>query len=307
MPAPDDARPRAYALLGRLYLGGPTPEVLPILRAVPGLAETLGGSLDADAAAADHHHVLGHSIRPYASVFLDAEGRFGGRATEHAHAFFREGGADDPRADEPPDHLGRALGFLGHLAATGRLALLRRFLDAHLLGWLPPLTCALERQPHPFYAALGALTRDLVLDHRVDLDPAPAADPLPLPPPPALLDDARAGLKDIAAYLATPAWSGLYLSRDDLAALGRATTLPTGFGPRSLLLANLLRSAATYDALPPLLDGIRAHLAAWRAYFDGLPPLPVLGPIRAAWQARLDGTDALLARLHAAGLEAPDS
>lgn len=305
MPAPDDARPRAYALLGSLYLGGPTADVVPILRAVPGLAEALG-PLDADASAADHHHVVRHSILPYASVFLDADGRLGGRATDHAHAFFQEGRMDDPQADEPPDHLGRALGFLGHLDATGHTALLRRFLDAHLLGWLPAVTCALERQPHPFYAALGALTRDLVFDHRADLGPAPAADPLPLPEPPAVLDDARAGLKDIATYLATPAWSGLYLSRDDLAALGRATTLPTGFGPRSLLLANLLRSAAAYDGLPPLLDGIRAHLRAWRAYFDDLPALPVLRPIRAAWQARLDGTDALLARLHAAGLAEPD-
>ncbi len=128
----------------------------------------------------------------------------------------------------------------------------------------------------------------------------PTASLLPEPPP--LLDDDKTGLREIANYLATPPWSGLYLSRADLGRLGRAERLPRGFGPRARMLANLLRSAATFDRLDPLLNQLAGMIQTWRSHYAALAEreVPILEMVAQTWLERLDATEEIITRMRAA-------
>ena len=312
------ARSRAYALFSRLYRAGVTPEVLPEVRALAELNDALGDAFDAEHAAADHYDLFHLNVFPYASLFLDASGRLGGAVTDDARRRLRQAGYDADTSSESADHIGHALGLLAFLSGAEADAwqdhhpaeaermhrLQRRFLDASLLWWLPAFVMAVRQQNHPFYTLLGTLTLDLVIDHRLALGPAtdstPTAPPLPEPPP--LLDDDKTGLREIANYLATPPWSGLYLSRADLGRLGRAERLPRGFGPRAQMLANLLRSAATFDRLDPLLNQLAGMIQTWRSHYAALAEreVPILEMVSQTWLARLDATEEIITRMRAA-------
>jgi TorA maturation chaperone TorD len=80
---------------------------------------------------------------------------------------------------EQGDHIDHELGYLAFLCAAESEALedgkqpiatqirhlQANFLTNHLLQWLPPLVLAVQRQNHPFYGALAALTLALADDH----------------------------------------------------------------------------------------------------------------------------------------------
>ena len=295
-----------------------TTALLPATRAVSELAGTLPEPFDAEQAAADHYDLFHLNVFPYASLFLDAAGQLGGPATDAARRLFLQAGYAADTARESADHVGHALGLLAFLSgaeadawedgladeAARMQRLQRRFFDAFLLWWLPAFAYAVRRHNHPFYTPLSDLTLDLALDHRTALGPSEeAAEPgLPLPDPLALLDEAKTGLKDIADYLTTPAWSGLYLSRADIGRLGRAEHLPRGFGARALMLANLLRAAADFDCLDPLLTQLQDLVTAWQSYYQTLAerPVPGLGVVTKVWLVRLDLTKRMIDRMHKA-------
>ena len=306
------ARSRAYALFSRLYRDGLTPALLPAARAVPALAEVLPEPFDADQAAADHYDLFHLNVFPYASLFLDAAGQVGGSVTDDARRRHRQAGYAAGTSGESADHVGHALGLLAFVAgaeadarhdaradeATRMQRLQRRFFDEHLLWWLPAFVHAVQQHNHPFFVLLSDLTLDLALDHRAALGPSPEAAraPSPLPAPPALLADPKTGLKDIAAYLATPAWSGLYLSRAAIVRLGRAAHLPRGFGARVQMLATLLRAAADYDHLDPLLTQLQDLVAAGQSFYEALidRAVPGLDIIAQAWLERLGKTEKMI-------------
>ena len=311
------ARSRAYALFGQLYRDGVTPEVLPDVRALPALHDSLGDAFDAEQAAADHYDLFHLNVSPYASLFLDASGRLGGAVTDDARRWLRHSGYDADTSSESADHVGHALGLLAFLSGAEADAwdddlaaeaermrrLQRRFLDAYLLWWLPTFAEAVRRQDHPFYALLSTLMLDLVIDHRHTLGPATDPTPAsPLPELPPLLDDNKTTLQDIADYFATPPWSGLYLSRTDLHRLGRAERLPRGFGPRARMLANLLRAAATFDRLDPLLNHLANTIQSWQSHYTTLAEndLPILKTVAQSWLNRLDETGEMIARMRTA-------
>lgn len=307
------ARSHAYDLCARLFLDGLGPDLLPYAQAIPALAQHVG-EYDADEAAAAHQRLFRFNVFPHESIFLDAGNMLGGRVTDGVGAFYRQVGFQSDRSDTGLDHVGVELALLaflsgaeadaaedGETAHVQRVqALQRRFLDEHLLRWLPALVLAIRQQEQPLFAALADLTLTLALEHR----PALGADlltppsPFSLPTLPALLDDDSTGLKEIAAYLLTPAYSGIYLSRDDIARLGRGRRLPRGFGERKQMLANLLRSAVEYEHLPDILADLSALVERWQlggsAQMAGTATLAAIQP---AWQQRLDATQALLARL----------
>ncbi len=306
------ARSRAYTLFSRLYRDGLTPDGLKAARAVPALADALPEAFDTEQAAADHYDLFHLNVFPYASLFLDEAGQLGGPVTDDARRWLRQAGYAADTSRESADHVGHALGLLAFVSGAeadawhdGRAdeavrmqGLQRRFFDAHLLWWLPAFAYAARRHGHPFYALLSDLTLDLALDHRLALGPsveAVRATP-PLPDPPVLLDDAKTGLKDIAAYRATPAWSGLYLSRADIGRLGRAEHLPRGFGARVLMLANLLHAAADYDRLDPLLTQLQDLLRTWQSFYAALTDrdVPGLALIVPVWFERLDVTERMI-------------
>ncbi len=307
---------RVYHLLSRLYLDGLTATLLADVAKIPGLASGIPDPYDEETAAADYQHLFGFNIYPYASVFLSPDGLLGGPVSDQVRRFFQRAGCALDLTRESADHVGQELAFLAFLLRTeaemsngaeapevSRLRRLqRRFMDHHLLGWLPVFVRALGRQGHPFYARLATFTLDVVLAHRARLGNTPEEEPgiFALSVPPALLEDENTDLNDVAAFLTTPPWSGLFLSRDDIRRLGRAGNLPHGFGDRARMLAQVLRAAATYDGLEALLDRLAVHTTDWRTYFDDLGTRPGLGPIARVWQTRLDATERLCARVRTA-------
>lgn len=315
------ARSRAYVLFSQLYLHGPNQALLPVLRNVPDLSEHLAHPFDADDAAADHHQLFGLNVSPHAALFLDASGRLGGGVADEVRRRFARTGFQSNLSSEDADHLGHELGFLSFLAGaegdaidnglkaeTLRMQRLqRRFLDEHILWWLPAFTHTIRRHGSPFYTALADLTLDLVLEHRASLmDPPVEQASVRLPDLPALLDEPKTSLRDIAHYLTVAPWSGFYLTRDDIARLGRAENIPRGFGHRALMLHNLLRSAAEFDRLVPLLDRLLELLDTSRSAYQTLGESPYLQPITTAWVERLDATTRLLQHITRAARQ-PDA
>jgi len=287
------------------------------VRTIPELADVVPDPFDADAAAADHYDLFGLNVFPYASFFLDASGRLGGPVTDLVRHQLQRVHLAPENEVEGADHLGHELAYLALLAGAEADAraddnraevermqhLQRQFLDRHLLWWLPPFVRATAQHGHPFYTALAELMWELVIDHRAALggSPAGALTPEPDDLPNDLLDDESTGLKDIARFIMTPVWSGIVLSRDDVARLGRAERLPRGFGDRTQMLTNLLRSASEYDGLDAVLEQLGRQIGAWRGHYrsvaaDGNP----LRAVAAFWQARLDTTEAVIGRIRAA-------
>jgi TorA maturation chaperone TorD len=306
---------RLYELLRDLFLRGLTADLLSQAATIDELRVALPPVFDADENAALFQSTFGFNVFPYQSLFLDPAFLLGGAESARIRQVYATAGYAPDLSTGEPDHIGHELGLLAHLcgaeadaladgqprAVEQARALQQRFLDEHLLWWLPCFAVALQRQPAPFYAALADVTLALVTAHRATL-PAPAAhlvDRLPACAPP--LDDPATGLQEIAAYLATPACTGVYLSRDDIAALARSAGLPRGFGDRRQMLTNLLRAAAEFDGVAAVAAALRGVVADFElAYIRYAGGGAACAAIAAAWRARVAAFEAMLARIAAA-------
>jgi putative dimethyl sulfoxide reductase chaperone len=299
----------AYQLFAELLRAGPSAELWPQLEAIPELAEAARPLLAGELAATEHYRLFGLEVFAFENVFLAAEPLVGGERGERLHELYAGSGFQPPGARESPDHVAVELHYLAFLTGLEaripeRAEALRgaqcRFLDEHLLQWLPALVCAIERQAQPFYAAAGSMLLELIGEHRAQLGPpaqAPAEAPAE-PPAEQLLDRPETGLAEIAAFLLAPARSGLFLSRGDLLRLGREGDLPVGFGERRTLLRNLLRSAVGYDSLARLAGALCRLADADRRFHERCLPT---SPAARLWMERLTGTERLLGRLLEAG------
>jgi len=308
------ARSRAYDLLGQLYLTGITADNLDRVQAVPELSQEVALPLDADDAAADHHHLFGFNVYPYQSLFLDPAGLLGGHVTERVAQTYRQLGFQPGTGAESADHIGIELGLLSFLSAaeakaleSGESEVARRsrrrqlaFLDEHLLRWIGPLTLAIVQQDHPFYSALAEVAFDLSQEQAADLYSEfgrPQNGEESAWTHPDLLEDDGTGLKEIAEYLLTPIYSGIYLSRDDIGRLARQRGVPRGFGDRQVILLNLLRSAAKYEALGEVIDGLEEMAGQWEAAYSQMMPSPGVGAPAALWRSRAAATVVLLGQM----------
>lgn len=324
------ARANAYHFLGALFLDGVTENALDHVRAVEPLANELPDDLrdrDADQlrrsaaldeVAATYQDTFGFNVFPFQSTFLDETARAGGYETERVTDFYHEAAFPVVETAESADHIGVELNFLGflskleaetdvHGAARSR-GFARRFLDEHLLRWLPALVFALRDHGDPFFHEVSIVALELSRDHRRDLAGAETESAFDLPEPPDILDDPKTGLRDIAEFLLVPAYAGLFLSRNGIRSLSRRERLPAGFGSRTNMLSNLLRSAANYDGLQQvtaaLRDLIDDHLAAWRSFGDS--ELEVCRRVADVWCTRLERTAGMIARIEAAHAELAD-
>ena len=308
------ARSRSYHAFSRLFDAGITPETLLYATAIGELRDALPEHQNDDQSAVAHQRLFGFNVFAYESIFLSPDAVLGGSVTERVAQFYQHAGFKDGHG-ETADHIANELALTAFLCGaeadawqdgqTGEAARMqavqRTFLDNHLLCWLPGLRLAIQQQSEPFYATLTSLALEVALDHRADLRDdllAPAAR-FTLPAAPSLLSSDRTGLRDIAGWLLTPAHSGIYLSRDDIGRLGRQHNLPTGFGSRRIMLTNLLRSAAQFDAVPALLAGVQTLLPCWQAGYVALQESPVASAraIGAIWLERLAETASLLNQL----------
>ena len=312
------ARNRSYTLFGRLCLSGLSLDLLPYAQAIPELARALPDSFGEDEAAADYQHLFGFNVFPHESLFLDPTGLLGGPVGEAVLRTFTHAGYDPGTSSDNADHIGHELNYLAFLCGAeaeawqddrpdvaSRIAMLQQeFLDQHLLRWLPALVLAIRLQNLPFFSALADLVLDLAISHLSDMEHDPA-DVFILPDPPDLLADEQAGLRDIVAYLLTPAYSGVYIARDDIGRLARKQTLPRGFGGRRQMLQNLLRSAANYDMVEMVLQDMVQIIKGWKTAYGEMAADPILHPYIKSWQARAASTLELVRAMHTR-LQSPD-
>ncbi len=312
------ARGQAYALVAKLLLEGLDTDTLALVRALPGwLGESPGQGLGLNEDQsedllerwiAEHHATFQLGVFPYAGVFLDRSAMAGARS-DLAHDFYERAGFRPRLDDVAGDHLGVMAAFLAYAGPQARFdSIVAEFLDACVLSWLPALvvaTASLDGQfwrgpagPLKFWPRVVHAMLELSLEHRLALSPGPTS----AGPPPStcagLLADEQTGLREIAEHLLAPAASGLFLSRGDLARLGRQHQLPRGFGSRSIMLDTLLRSAVEHGQLSGLLSSLDA-LVAERD--DAMLELARagLGQTIEPWRAAIAGTRALIATLAA--------
>jgi TorA maturation chaperone TorD len=318
---PDDIRARAYgcALLAGIFRDGLTDEWLPWAQDIPGVGVHVPEPFEAEQAAAQHYTVFGMNVFPHAGVYLDPEGLLGGASAGAAAEFFQSIGLPVPSGAGMADHVSSLLGALEFLCDAEADALeddqraeaarMRgwqlRLLDEHLLTWLPAFVWAVQRQDDQFYGALAGFALEFLGVVREKL----GAAILNMPPafiltePPALLENPKTSLKDIAAYLLKPALCGVMLTRDEISRIARAHELPHGFGERLIMLHNLFKSAADYDAFPAVLDDLTALAAVARADYAAMTEFPGMQRTASVWAARVEQTGALLAELRDKSIE----
>lgn len=297
------ARQHSYQLLGQIYLTGVTNEVLPLVQAVPELAQALPEPCDLDEAAATHYQLFGFNVFPYEAIFLDESGLLGGEVTVSVRHSYHHFGYVDEAAGHGPDHIGQELAAMAFLClaeaealarGAGKTAVSRQhqqitFLQHHLLRWLPAFVHAVKTQDDAFYTAVAKLTLAFIDDHYQSL--LLATGQLPekwaMPSSPCGLNDEETGLKDIAKFLTTPVYSGLFFSRDDVGRLARHLDLPRGFGDRQQLLTNLMRTAVQYDQFSTWLKVLETAAGDWQtAYQAQAAHKPWLLPFVQPWQER---------------------
>lgn len=304
------ARCLGYGLLADLLTNGVAPSTREAARSSVGLAEALEGRTDEELAV-DHEYAFGWSAPPFEGAHLDRERQIGGPGTDALHGLFRAAGFRPDVRSVDVEHLGtslRALAFLSgaeadaledaHAGATERVqALSRRLLDEHVLRWVPTWVAAVRRTERAFPIALATSIEDLLLMHREALPGEPSS--FEFPEAPSLLDDPDTGLREIGEWLASPARSGLLITRGDITRLGRGLGVPRGFGSRSQLVINLLRSASRFEVLEGLVAALDREIVAFvealsRPSYEGVRPLV------APWIARAEASRATLHRIESA-------
>lgn len=233
-----------------------------------------------------------HQLPPYASIYLDGEGKIGGEARDRIAGFWRAMRLAPP---PEPDHLATLLGLWASItqeAATEeepeRQSLLEHaavtLVWEHLASWLTPyllrvveLSKAFEPWAHLMTAVIedtidGSLTPDLpvhLTHEQPDLD----------------------GPDDLVAYLLAPVRSGLILTRADLRRTASDLGLGTRIGERAFDLQSLL------DQDGPAVIGWMAKEAKRQAdlYSSGLAA-PAIGEVWAQKASRTHTTTARLAQ-----------
>ncbi|WP_281195076.1 molecular chaperone [Halorubrum sp. F4] len=113
---------------------------------------------------------------PYESLYVD--GQFYSDTTTEIRQGYRWAGVDvaDANGNEPPDHLGMELQFLGELLAMDDTETDADepdvedakwwLLDEHLTEWVPTYHARIQRSdPHEYYAGLIDLTLAIVTAH----------------------------------------------------------------------------------------------------------------------------------------------
>ena len=263
------ARHHTYTLLSRLFLEGVTAELRPFLLPITQLATALPEPFDVDESAAMHHHLFQLNLFPFESIFLATDGLLGGPVTNQVQQQYEQSGYVVDASATSPDHIGHELSFLAFLCGAEAdawedglektaVSIQQRqhsFLQHHLMRWLAPFVLAVQAQENEFYSAVANLTLTFVTDHAEKA--TSATNQHVLPDLPFLLDNDKTGLKEISNYLTTPAYSGFFLSRDHISRIARQHQLPRGFGNRTQMLTNLMKTAVQYDQFPTIISSLQ--------------------------------------------------
>lgn len=287
----EKARAGLFLLFARLVADGLDPVLTRELAALPELADLIDPGRDPDQEAADHQDLFGFRVPPYAGVFLDGEGRIGGKPGDDALRAYVAAGMDRIRDDLGPDHLATQLEFLAYCSERGLDTDARTFLDGQVLNWLPGLVAAVLREPFPAYRGLLPVVEEAAAEYRVFVDqPVDSVDAASEQDD--LLARPETGVREIASFLGTPARSGFWLGRGDVERIGRETGVPRGFGGRLLMLTNLLRGAAEYDRIDVVISAIDRIAVDTADHWKR-----AAGPWTDRWMHRIDRTRLMLAEM----------
>jgi TorA maturation chaperone TorD len=107
-------------------------------------------------------------LRPFESLYnypLGDRPRVGGRAAQEVSTVYSSAGLTiDEEWQAVPDHLAAELLFMSYLIENGQREAEARFLDEHLLEWVPDLCDDLAREAETgFFRAVANLLKDLIL------------------------------------------------------------------------------------------------------------------------------------------------
>ncbi len=206
----------------------------------PGLAEVVRALGWEPPDPADHTEVFVHQLVPYASVYLDEQGKIGGDARDRIAGFWRALQLTPPAE---PDHLASLLGLLAALSEaaaeesdTERQALLgpsrRALVWEHLIPWLPPYLTRVDEMGSGPYRAWAGILAEVISEE--DFESMPAA-------PTHLQVAGGQGAEDLEGWLLVPVRSGLIVTRSDLARAADNLGLGLRMGERAYILDALFR------------------------------------------------------------------
>ena len=305
-------RHRAYQLLSKIFAEGLTPAVRELATGIPSVAPVLPDPYDEALSSADFQELFGFNVLPFAGVFLTEDGQLGGPLYHRLNAWYLSIGFNATNLAHPPDHICTQLACLSYLSVS-EIGAYRipgdepvtsaqrnqvDFLLNHIIPWAIPFLCAVKLQRNPFYTEIAELTEHLLINHLQENEHAVPVT-YTLPPPPDILADPKTGLKEIAAYLVRPTYSGVYFSKNDIKSIASSLKIPTGFGDRTQLLSNTLRSAVTYNVFPECINGLCRHVIAFGENYGSLKQLQEtrLHSFVEQWTYRTTTTHALLLTL----------
>ena len=108
---------------------------------------------------------------PWGSVYLDKENVLFGDSMLELRQWMRENDiANEQENNEPDDHIGMLLMLAAWLAEEGLLQKVDELLAWHILPWSGRfLELFIANAQHPFYQALGELTRITLADWRAEM------------------------------------------------------------------------------------------------------------------------------------------
>jgi len=236
---------------------------------------------------ADHTRVFVLDLAPYASIYLDPEGKLGGACVDQIAGVWRVLGLDPPRE---PDHL---LSLIGLYAALGSAikdcrsevarkrveVAARTVLAEHIHPWIFVYLAAVES--YSATATWAALVQGVL---REELSAWPQEDVLPL----TLRDAPKPDLDDLSAEkvyeLATvPVVSGGVVTFGDLETMGSRAGLGVRRGERRFVLRSMLEQGPRET-----LCELGAHFRTWEGRALGE------GSVASWWKERAAATaDAL--------------
>jgi TorA maturation chaperone TorD len=265
-----------------------------------------------DEERARHHTVLGYAVLPYGGMFLSDDGLIGGESERVVCDSLVRAGLAPETTGAPPEHIaGVCRAVARQLERPAGVHEAANLISGHVLAWVPAFVHAVRRQGAVDYADLGDVLIQLFLMTTAAADEvAPAnegrfsswPEPGEKPPP---TQDNDAGIREVANYLCTHSLTGFYLGREVVGRVSKDLGAPRGFGSAGLMLGNLLRSAAHFEALSGLVQALIDEAESYRAMWQSRARTsPTLAHWSRFWEGRLDRTIQVLRTLETAPSEA---
>ena len=238
----------------------------------------------------EHTDLFVQQLPPYASIYLDTQGKIGGEARDRIAGFWRALHLTPPPES---DHLTALLGLWASISERAGLERVQErsgLLDhaattlvwEHLASWLVPYlirVAELSEVFGPWADLLAAVIKDA-------LEVAQTPDlPVHLEVEPGDLE----GPEDLVSYLLTPIRSGLVLTRADLRTMASELGLGTRIGERAFDLRSLLDQDGR-----AVIEWIGVEAERQADLFSSDPTVPAIGSV---WSSRAARTHSVTAGL----------